>query len=96
MRMSMKQSEVVPAHAGTAARPLLLVTKDDCEFCARAHAVLAELQIDAIEMSVFSDEAEQLAAHGIPLAFLPVLTDGERLIAYGRFSEKRLRKELGL
>ena len=25
---------------------------------------------------------------------MPVLTDGERVIAYGRFSEKRLRKEL--
>lgn len=96
MRVSMKQSEVVAAHAGTAARPLLLVTKDDCEFCERAHEVLDALGLDVLEMSVFSDEAEQLAARGIPLAFLPVLTDGERLIAYGRFSEKRLRKELGL
>ncbi len=28
------------------------------------------------------------------LAFMPVLTDGEHVFAYGRFSEKRLRKAL--
>ena len=78
------------------ARRLILVTKEDCEFCERAHAVLAELAVETDEIGVDSDEAASLAAHGVPLAFLPVLTDGERLIAYGRFSEKRLRKELGL
>jgi len=79
-----------------AARELVLVSKEDCHFCERAHDLLAELGIGAREVSVDSSEASALAERGIPLAFLPVLTDGERVIAYGRFSEKRLRKELGL
>lgn len=80
--------------AGT--RQLVLVTKEDCHFCEHAHEVLAELGVEARELSVDSSEAFALAERGIPLAFLPVLTDGERVIAYGRFSEKQLRKELGL
>ena len=76
------------------ARELVLVTNEDCQFCGRAHAVLAELGVGAREISVDSTEARALAERAIPLAFLPVLTDGERVIAYGRFSEKRLRKEL--
>ena len=75
-------------------RELLLVTTDDCHFCARAHELLDVLGISAREVSVDSPEAAELAANAIPLSFLPVLTDGERVIAYGRFSEKRLRKEL--
>ena len=58
--------------------------------------LLADLGVDAREVSVESAEAAALAARGVPLSFLPVLTDGERAIAYGRFSEKRLRKELSL
>ena len=75
---------------------LTLVITDDCHFCEHAHDVLASLGIEPHEISVDSTEADVLAGRGIPLAFLPVLTDGERLIAYGRFSEKRLRKELKL
>lgn len=73
---------------------LILITTDDCHLCQRAHDVLAGLGVEAREISVASDEAEALAANGVPLAFLPVLTDSTRVIAYGRFSEKRLRKEL--
>jgi hypothetical protein len=58
--------------------------------------VLAGLGVQAREVSVDSSEASALAGRGIPLTFLPVLIDGERVIAYGRFSEKRLRRELGL
>ena len=72
---------------------LILVTKEDCEFCERAHGVLKTLGVEARELSVDSAEARALAARGIPLAFMPVLTDGEHVFAYGRFSEKRLRKE---
>jgi len=75
---------------------LLLVTTRDCHFCEHAHAVLAELGLEARELDVSDDEAGRLAAHGVPLAFLPVLTDGERVVAYGRFSAKRLRRELAL
>ena len=77
-------------------RELLLVTTEECHFCEHAHTVLAGLGVGVREVDVASAEAEALAGRGVPLAFLPVLTDGERVIAYGRFSEKRLRKELGL
>ena len=73
---------------------LTLVTQDECHFCDRAHEVLDALGVTVREIRVDSTEAQALAERGIPLAFLPVLTDGEHVIAYGRFSEKRLRKEL--
>ena len=75
---------------------LILVTGDDCHLCEHGREVLAALGVDAHEVAVGGAEAAALAARGIPLAFLPVLTDGTRLIAYGRFSEKRLWRELGL
>ena len=58
--------------------------------------MLAALGVAARDVPFDSPEAEALAARGIPLSFLPVLTDGARLIAYGRFSEKRLHRDLGL
>jgi glutaredoxin len=73
---------------------LLLVTSEDCSFCTRAQDVLAELGIEVRIVDVASDEADELARRGIPLAFLPVLTDGESVIAYGRFSSLRLAREL--
>jgi glutaredoxin len=73
---------------------LTLVTGDACHLCDRAREVLSALGVVVREVEVETDEARALAAGGIPLAFLPVLTDGERVIAYGRFSERRLRKEL--
>ena len=83
---------------GVAARPreLVLVATEDCHFCEQARGVLETLGIASRQVDVDSTEAQGLAERGIPLAFLPVLTDGERVIAYGRFSEKRLRKELSL
>lgn len=78
----------------TSAAVLTLVTQEECHFCEHAHVVLEALGISVREVRVDSAEARALADRGIPLAFLPVLTDGERVIAYGRFSEKRLRKEL--
>ena len=75
---------------------LVLVTASDCHFCAHAREVLDELGLEPHEVDVGSADAAKLAGRGIPLAFLPVLTDGEQAIAYGRFSARRLRKELGL
>ena len=75
---------------------LILVTGDDCHLCEHGREVLSGLGVDAREVAVDGEEAAALAARGVPLGFLPVLTDGARLIAYGRFSEKRLRRELGL
>lgn len=75
---------------------LLLVTTEDCHFCERAREVLATLGVEAREVAVDSDEARSLAERGVPLVFPPVLTDGARVIAYGRFSERQLRRELDL
>jgi glutaredoxin len=75
---------------------LILITTEDCHFCQRAHEVLEALDVAAREISVDSGEAAALATRGLPLTFLPVLTDGQRVVAYGRFSEERLRKELAL
>ena len=75
---------------------LTFVTAHDCGLCEHGRKVLTGLGIEAREISVESAEADGLAVRGVPLAFLPVLWDGERLLAYGRFSEKRLRRELGL
>lgn len=75
---------------------LLYVTTEDCHFCERGRTVLDSLGVERREISLDSDEAARLAGAGVPLSFLPVLTDGKRMIAYGRFSEKRLRKELDL
>lgn len=61
-----------------------------------SRTVLDQLGIARRELRVDSDEAMALAARGIPLSFLPLLTDGERVFAYGRFSAKRLAAELGL
>jgi glutaredoxin len=77
-----------------ASSELVLVTTYGCHFCDRAHEVLRELGVDAREIDVTTFEAGELAASGIPLAFLPVLTDGERVLSYGRFSAKRLGREL--
>lgn len=73
---------------------LLLVTTTDCHLCEHAHAVLDQLGVRARELDVASHEAGDLARRGIPLSFLPVLTDRERVLAYGRFSARRLRREL--
>lgn len=79
-----------------AARELVYVTAHDCHLCEHGRTVLRSLGVAARELDVESDDARRLAAEGIPLVFLPVLTDGTRVIGYGRLSEKRLRKELGL
>ena len=75
---------------------LLYITAEDCHLCEHSRLVLDQLSVERQELNVDSDEAMALAERGIPLTFLPVLTDGERVIAYGRFSAKRLSAELGL
>ncbi len=77
-------------------KELVFVTSHDCHLCAHGEDVLAHLGLAAREIDIHSDEAQVLADAGAPLSFLPVLWDGARVVAYGRFSEKRLRKELGL
>jgi len=73
---------------------LVLVTGRDCHLCEHGRGVLAELGIEAREVDAESDEAAALAATGVPLACLPVLWDGAHVVAYGRFSARRLRRDL--
>lgn len=75
---------------------LVFVTSHDCHLCAHGHDVLERLGLGAREIDVSSEEAQELANDGTPLAILPVLWNGTRVVAYGRFSEKRLLRELGL
>ena len=75
---------------------LVLVTSHDCHLCAHGHDVLTRLGVAAREVDINSEEAQALAEAGAPLSFLPVPWGGGRAVAYGRFSEKRLRRELGL
>ena len=75
---------------------LVYITTDDCHFCEHGRAVLDELGVERREIGADSTDAFRLAEHGIPISFLPVLTNGERVIAFGRFSEKRLRREFAL
>jgi hypothetical protein len=75
---------------------LTLVTTHDCYFYPRAHDLLDDLGITVREIRLDPHETATLVERGIPLSFLPVLLDGDRVLAYGRFSEQRLRDELGL
>jgi glutaredoxin len=75
---------------------LVFITTEDCHFCEHGRDVLDELGVERREIADSSDEAAALAASGVPLSFMPVLADGSRVVAYGRFSAKHLRKELAL
>ncbi len=72
----------------------MLITSHGCHLCDHARKVLGRLGFQAREVDVASDEAAALAARGVPLVLLPVLWDGEKVLAYGRLSERRLAKDL--
>ena len=74
----------------------LLITAHDCHLCDHARAVLAAISLPVSEYDVTSATADALAARGVPLTMLPVLVRGDRVLAYGRFSERRLRRDFGL
>ena len=84
------------ADAALVTSALTLITSDDCHLCERARTLVDELGVEVREISIDSAEARGFAERGFALAFLPVLTDGRRVVAYGRFSEKRLKRELAL
>ena len=76
---------------------IVLLTKEDCEFCSQAKGVLARLQsefgLELREVALESEEGMALAA-GSGALFPPVLVLDGRPLFYGRLSEKRLRKAL--
>ena len=72
---------------------LVLLTATDCHLCEHAKDVLAELGPDWREVHADSEEGQRLAGGAPP--FRPVLYDSQgKLVAYGRLSLKRLRKQL--
>jgi hypothetical protein len=76
---------------------MLLLTAEDCHLCAHARDVLDALARDGLlswqEVDGDSDQGRRLAAAAPPPR--PVLfdTDG-RVLAYGRLSARRLRRQL--
>lgn len=76
---------------------ILLLTKDQCNFCAQAKGILERLRVEyGFSLSLLdlsSPEGESLALrHGI--LFPPgVFIDGEPF-SYGRLSERKLRREI--
>ena len=71
----------------------ILLTATDCHLCHHAKAVLDELGLEWREVHCESEEGQRLAASAPPMR--PVLYDSAgKLLAYGRPSLKRLRKQL--
>lgn len=72
---------------------LILLTAPDCHLCEHGKDVLAEVGLDWRAVPADSEEGRRLAAIAPPLR--PALFDesGRRLIAYGRLSARRLRKQ---
>ena len=65
---------------------LVYVTTGDCHFCEHGRDILDDLGVERREIADSSEEAAVLAERGLPLSFLPVLTDGQRVIAMRRRS----------
>ncbi len=75
--------------------PLVLLTAGDCHLCERAEGVLTELGLPWREVDADSEEGMRLAATAPPMR--PVLFTAEGgVLAYGRLSQRRLRKQLTL
>ncbi|MBK3570958.1 thioredoxin family protein [Streptomyces sp. MBT62] len=72
---------------------LTLLTQADCAWCDRAKKLLAETGAEVTEVSLDTAEGRELAARH-RLLFAPGLLHDDRLIAYGRISERALRREL--
>lgn len=76
---------------------IVLLTKDDCQFCDHAKEVLARVAADRPlelrEVQLESAEGSRLAAEaGAP--FPPVVFLDGAPFSYGRLSERKLRKAL--
>jgi len=76
---------------------VVLLTKEDCDLCDQAKAVLqrirSELDLDLREGRIEPEEGTRLAMKsGVP--FPPVVFLEGRTFSYGRLSERKLRKAL--
>lgn len=75
----------------------LLLTQRECKFCAQARAVLTELSTEyplrVSELDLDSARGRELAGHA-GILFPPGIFLNGRAVAFGRPSERRLRREL--
>lgn len=88
----------MPPELETQTVDLTLVVAEDCSLCKHAKQVLESLQSDhSLRISEVALESEEgrLLGEIHPLLFPPILLRGDRVLSYGRLSERRLRKELG-
>ena len=76
---------------------IMLLTQDDCQLCDHAKGVLGRVAADhpmrVEEVSLNSDEGRALAAQAGVLFAPGVFLDGA-LFAFGRLSERKLRRVL--
>lgn len=87
-----------PPESQTQIVDLTLVVAEECSLCDHAKKVLGSLrhdyQLRITEVKLESEEG-RLLGQLHPLLFPPILLCGDRVLSYGRLSERRLRKELG-
>jgi hypothetical protein len=72
---------------------LVLLTAPDCHLCGHGREVLGELGSEWREVSDASEEGQRLAVAAPPLRPVLYAADGS-VVAYGRLSLKRLRRQL--
>lgn len=79
-------------------KDLALITKPGCHLCDVAMAMLGplgeELGFRVREVGTDSPEAAVITAGGAPLPYVPVLVDGDRVLASGRITEADVRAAL--
>ena len=76
---------------------LLLLTTTDCHLCEHGEQVLAQLAAEGpLSWRALDDHSPEgrALAHGAPPLRPVLFDDGGRVLAYGRLSAKRLRKQL--
>ena len=78
---------------------MLLLTQDDCGFCAQARVLLerlsGEYELSVTTLDLNSSEGQALAIRGGVLFPPGIFLDG-KAFSYGRPSERKLRRELEL
>lgn len=87
----------VPVTPAPEAAQITLLTQADCTLCDHAKAILARVGADhpvrVTEISLTTDEGRQLAMEAGVLFAPGILLDGKPY-AYGRLSERKLRRTL--
>ena len=76
---------------------VILLTQQDCAFCAQAKEILARLAaeypLSVTTLDMHSSEGQTLALRGGVLFPPGIVLDGDAF-SYGRLSERKLRREV--